>query len=75
MIHIRSEGDELGFGLNFYPLSDKHSTGCSIRLLNLYTIHIRYSKVTGLFYMATYRRPNKRSEIFCIKIRKGTWFG
>ena len=48
MIQLRSEGETIQNGFNFYPLSDKGSAGFIFRLGKL-AIWFRYSKVTGKF--------------------------
>ena len=46
MIHLRSEGEVVRTGFNFYPLTDKGSAGFIFKLGNR-KISFRYSKITG----------------------------
>jgi hypothetical protein len=46
MIHIRSEGEKIRNGFNFYPLNDNGSAGFIFKL-GTKRIQMRYSKITG----------------------------
>ncbi len=48
MIHIRSEGEVIRNGLNFYPLTDKGSAGVILKL-GKRIVQARYSKIKGKF--------------------------
>jgi len=54
MFYIRSEGQIIKPGINFYPLSDKSSIGFVLKI-SKYTLFVRYRKlVSPKFYIKFY---------------------
>ena len=47
MIYIRDEGEEIRFGLNFYPLKSMHF-GVVMKIFSL-VLWIRYNKLLRIF--------------------------
>jgi hypothetical protein len=52
MMHLRSEGEVVRQGFNFYPLSDTGSAGFILKL-GKRTLQVRYSKITGKLNVAS----------------------
>jgi hypothetical protein len=52
MIYIRTEGEKVRQGFNFYPLTDKGSAGVVLKL-GKRIIWMRYSKTTGKLNVKT----------------------
>jgi hypothetical protein len=52
MIQLRSEGEVVRTGFNFYPLNDNGSAGFIFKL-GKRTIQVRYSKITGKLNVKT----------------------
>ena len=49
--HLRSEGEPIRMGFNFYPLSDTGSAGFILRISKSRMIWFRYSRYLGKFYI------------------------
>jgi hypothetical protein len=52
MIYIRTEGEKVRQGFNFYPLTDTGSAGVVLKL-GKRIIWMRYSKITGKLNVKT----------------------